>query len=178
MAILKFFSLEPMHGISFHCACTNCICIEVKRRISSKENNTLTEKGLFSLIYPLFTWFMVLILKRHVCERMFELTEICTLLKKGADPKETILLLNSSVTWCHFRENDIPTHPPINSILPISASLDQLPRHCNEKNGDKIWTNQHPIRTPAHEQNVPNARVKIISYFRNYVFVWNQSATN
>ena len=133
IVIWKFFSIEPMHGISFHCACTNCICIEVKKRISSKENKTLTEKWMFSLIYPLFTWFMVLILKRHVCERMFELTEICTLLKKGADPKETILLLNISVTWCHFRENDIPTHPPINSIPPIPASLNQLPRHCNEK---------------------------------------------
>ena len=126
-----------MHGTSFHCECTNCI--KAKKRILSKENNTLREKRIASFVFTHISAFYLVdnvfvILKRHVCERMFKLTEICTLLKKGADPKETILLLNSSVTWCHFRKNGghiahPPTPPPpINSILPIPASLDQLPR--------------------------------------------------
>ena len=102
-----------------------------KKRIASF---VFTHRSAFYLVHQVFV-----ILKRHLCERMFKLTELCTLLKKGADPKETILLLNSSVTWCHFRENaGHIAHPPINSIPPIQASQNELPRKCNKKWGQNL----------------------------------------
>ena len=123
--------------MAYHFIANAQIVLKWKRGFRAKKTIHSEKKGLRFLIahiYPLFTLVIkFVILKRHLCERMFELTEICTLLKKGADPKETILLLNISVTWCHFRENGHIAHPPINSIPPIPASLNQLPRHCNEK---------------------------------------------
>ena len=128
IAIWKFFSLERM---AYHFTANSQIVLKWKRGFWAKKTIHSQKKGLRLLFSHISAFYLVdnvfVILKRHVCERMFKLTEICILLKKGADPKETILLLNSSVTWCHFRKNGghIAHPPPCSHLLLKSADWEE-----------------------------------------------------
>ena len=114
IAISKFFSLECK---AYHFTANAQIVLRRKKGfLAAKKTIHSQKKGLRLLFSHISAFYLVdnvfVILKRHVCERMFKLTEICTPLKRGADPKETILLLNSSLTWCHFRKNGGHIAPP------------------------------------------------------------------